>query len=118
MLCLYNLDGVDNAFRSELSNASVRNFPSDATLNAETGAAKCTRGSSGSARTSPLPSSYRERGGEGQTGADGVGWAGSGARAGGPAAQPPQARGRMVSRLGVGWRGRLGHPPRRILAWQ
>lgn len=104
MACLYDLDG--DVVPCELSNASVRNFPSDATLNAEAGVAKSARGGSGSARTSSSPSSRRERGGDVLAGGEGEGWTGAVSRAGGAAAQPPQARGRSVARLRVGWKGR------------
>lgn len=99
MACLFDVDG------GELppcpSNASVRNFPSDATLNAEAGAPSGARGTAGTSAAPPSPSSRRERDGEVLAGMEGEGSAGSGSRAGGPAAHPPHARGRPVARLGV-----------------
>lgn len=100
MTCWYGLDVLP----CEHSNASVRNFPSDATLNAESGAAKSARGAAGSATS--LSPSRRERGGAVLAGGEGEGWTGSGSRAIASAAQPPQAGGRTEGRLWVGWRGR------------
>lgn len=107
MACLFDVDG------GELppcpSNASVRNFPSDATLNAEAGAAKGgARGTVGASPAPPSPSSRRERDGEVVAGMEGEARTGSGSRAGGTAAQPPHARGKPVMCLGVDRMGRCG----------